>query len=67
MGCTERDQLGTERFLAPEILFNPEIIGQEHPGVHQVSALSTHILRLVLSYRVARVFTSSRWCVTDQL
>ncbi|KAI9639690.1 actin family [Dioszegia hungarica] len=29
-------QLGTERFLAPEILFNPEIIGQEYPGVHQV-------------------------------
>ncbi|ODN79737.1 actin-2 [Cryptococcus amylolentus CBS 6039] len=29
-------QLGTERFLAPEILFNPEIVGQEYPGVHQV-------------------------------
>jgi centractin len=29
--------LGTERFLAPEILFNPELIGQEYPGVHQVS------------------------------
>jgi len=29
-------QLGTERFLAPEILFNPELIGQEYPGVHQV-------------------------------
>lgn len=29
-------QLGTERFLAPEILFNPELVGQEYPGVHQV-------------------------------
>ncbi|ORY32524.1 actin family [Naematelia encephala] len=29
-------QLGAERFLAPEILFNPELIGQEDPGVHQV-------------------------------
>lgn len=32
-------QLGTERFLAPEILFNPELVGQEYPGVHQVSEL----------------------------
>ncbi|KAH8835740.1 actin-related protein [Flagelloscypha sp. PMI_526] len=29
-------QLGAERFKAPEILFNPEIIGQEYAGVHQV-------------------------------
>ncbi|KAI0932217.1 Actin-2, variant 2 [Taiwanofungus camphoratus] len=29
-------QLGPERFRAPEILFNPEIIGQEYAGVHQV-------------------------------
>ena len=29
-------QLGTERFLAPEILFNPEMIGLEYDGVHQV-------------------------------
>ncbi|RSH82783.1 Actin-2 [Apiotrichum porosum] len=29
-------QLGTERFLAPEILFNPELVGLEYPGVHQV-------------------------------
>ncbi|WWD17426.1 actin-2 [Kwoniella shandongensis] len=29
-------QLGAERFLAPEILFNPELVGQEYPGVHQV-------------------------------
>lgn len=31
--CT---QLGPERFRAPEILFNPELIGQEYAGVHQV-------------------------------
>jgi centractin len=29
-------KLGPERFRAPEILFNPEIIGQEYAGVHQV-------------------------------
>ena len=29
-------QLGSERFRAPEILFNPELIGQEYVGVHQV-------------------------------
>lgn len=29
-------QLGSERFRAPEILFNPEIIGLEDAGVHQV-------------------------------
>jgi len=29
-------QLGSERFRAPEILFSPELIGQEYAGVHQV-------------------------------
>ncbi|CAG8519742.1 9346_t:CDS:2 [Acaulospora colombiana] len=29
-------KLGTERFKAPEILFNPELIGQEYAGIHQV-------------------------------
>lgn len=29
-------QIGAERFRAPEILFDPEIIGQEYPGVHQM-------------------------------
>lgn len=29
-------QLGSERFRAPELLFDPEIIGQEYAGVHQV-------------------------------
>lgn len=28
--------MGAERFRAPELLFNPEIIGQEYAGVHQV-------------------------------
>ena len=35
--CSPRPtQLGPERFRAPEILFNPELIGQEYAGVHQV-------------------------------
>ncbi|GBC04043.1 hypothetical protein RclHR1_05490006 [Rhizophagus clarus] len=29
-------KLGTERFKAPEILFNPELIGLEYAGIHQV-------------------------------
>lgn len=29
-------QIGPERFRAPEILFDPEIIGLEYPGVHQI-------------------------------
>ncbi|KAG8946153.1 Actin-2 [Tulasnella sp. 424] len=29
-------RLGAEKFRAPEILFNPEIIGMEYAGVHQV-------------------------------
>lgn len=29
-------QLGPERHRAPELLFNPEIIGVEYSGVHQV-------------------------------
>lgn len=33
---TPISQLGPERFRAPEILFNPELIGQEYAGVHQV-------------------------------
>jgi centractin len=28
--------LGAERFRAPEILFQPELIGQEYLGIHQV-------------------------------
>ena len=29
-------QIGAERFRAPEILFDPEIVGLEYPGVHQI-------------------------------
>ncbi len=29
-------KLGAERFRAPEILFEPELIGSEYPGVHQI-------------------------------
>lgn len=29
-------KLGTERFKAPEILFNPELVGLEYAGIHQV-------------------------------
>jgi centractin len=32
----DNKQVGAERFRAPEILFNPEIIGLEYPGVHQI-------------------------------
>ncbi|KAI9162998.1 Actin-like protein [Paramyrothecium foliicola] len=31
-------KIGAERFRAPEILFDPEIIGLEYPGVHQIVA-----------------------------
>ncbi|KAJ2454423.1 centractin- actin- protein of the dynactin complex [Coemansia sp. RSA 2336] len=30
--------LGHERFRAPEIMFQPEIIGLEYPGIHQIVA-----------------------------
>ena len=39
-------KLGQERFWAPEILFNPELIGLEYPGVHQI---------LVDGYRTADI------------
>jgi centractin len=29
-------KVGVERFRAPEILFDPELIGSEYPGVHQI-------------------------------
>lgn len=29
-------QVGSERFRAPEVLFDPEIIGLEYPGIHQI-------------------------------
>ncbi|KAL6451281.1 Actin-2 [Candida maltosa Xu316] len=33
-------QLGVERFRAPEILFNPQLIGDESPGLHELTSLS---------------------------
>lgn len=41
-------KLGPERFRAPEILFNPELIGQEYAGVHQVIVDSIHRVDLDL-------------------
>ncbi|KAI5293172.1 Actin-like protein [Ascosphaera acerosa] len=32
----QRLRIGPERFRAPEILFDPEIVGLEYPGVHQI-------------------------------
>lgn len=32
--------LGVEKFRAPEILFNPQIIGEESPGIHELTALA---------------------------
>ena len=32
--------LGVEQFRAPEILFNPQIIGDESPGIHELAALA---------------------------
>lgn len=29
-------KIGAERFRAPEILFEPELIGSEYPGIHQM-------------------------------
>jgi centractin len=29
-------QLGPERFRAPELLFRPELIGEEFPGLHEL-------------------------------
>lgn len=34
--CANSYQIGAERFRAPEILFDPEIIGLEYPGIHQI-------------------------------
>ncbi len=29
-------QLGTSRYRAPEVLFNPELIGEECEGIHEI-------------------------------
>ncbi|KAI5964247.1 ARP1 [Candida pseudojiufengensis] len=33
-------KLGVERFRAPEILFNPQIIGDESQGIHELTSLA---------------------------
>lgn len=33
-------QMGAERFRAPEILFNPQLIGDESPGVSELTSLA---------------------------
>ncbi|KAL8785742.1 MAG: hypothetical protein Q9213_003209 [Squamulea squamosa] len=32
----QKIKIGSERWKAPEILFDPEIIGLEYPGIHQI-------------------------------
>lgn len=32
--------LGVEQFRAPEILFNPQLIGDESPGIHELTSLA---------------------------
>ena len=32
--------MGVERFRAPEILFNPQLIGDESPGLHELTSLA---------------------------
>merc|ERR1719350_91254 len=34
--------LGAERFRAPEILFNPSLVGMEYPGIHELLAHSVN-------------------------
>jgi centractin len=41
--------VGAERFRAPEMLFHPELVGEEYPGVHEV--LSNCIQRTDLDLR----------------
>jgi centractin len=33
-------QLGSEQFRAPEILFNPQLLGEETPGIHRLTSLA---------------------------
>lgn len=34
--------LGAEKFRAPEILFNPQIVGDESPGLHELISLAVN-------------------------
>merc|ERR1711937_115979 len=43
--------LGAERFRAPEILFHPNAVGQEYPGIHEL--LASSINRADLDLRMA--------------
>merc|ERR1711920_1014615 len=42
--------LGAERLLAPEILFRPNMIGKEYPGIHEL--LTSSISRADLDLRM---------------
>lgn len=33
-------QVGVEKFRSPEILFNPQLIGSESPGIHELTSLA---------------------------
>lgn len=48
-GATTDDELGDERFRAPEVLFKPDLLGLEDPGAHQV--LTDSISRADLDLR----------------
>jgi actin-related protein len=43
------DQIGASRFRAPEVLFSPDLIGEECEGVHEV--LANSILRADMDLR----------------
>jgi len=43
--------LGAERFRAPEILFHPNLVGTEYPGIHEL--LATAINRADMDLRMA--------------
>jgi centractin len=55
-------KLGNERFRAPEILFNPDIIGLEVPGIHQVVVDSINRCDLDLRKAVCVCFNHSCSC-----
>jgi hypothetical protein len=38
-------EVGMERFNAPEVLFNPELIGEEYPGIHETITNSIQKVR----------------------
>lgn len=38
--CTVYGQVGTARFRAPELLFRPDLIGDESEGIHEMLAFA---------------------------